>query len=380
MKTQFISGKVVKKGRKWLHIVQNGRNENYPEQLLISELTAELKEGDTFENLKVETEFEKQYKGGYKISHTAISDDLLKQREIDKWWGYVKKSYEEEHYIYNNGVSKLHAIGCHDYDEEIARMTKDVEVSNAISWIRHNFKTDQYIYQSGVDVLRKYGISDYDDEINEMYREISEKKALEESKYICWNDRADYYSRIDNGTIVVRDDVAIRVVRSKYWDSENAGYPWPIYEYKGIDVTDTEEGKKAIREYKERKAKIKAEQEHKKQKETIIEQIKKKITENDVLDRQEVSMPSGDIVFDTIDIYGSGYRIVSDDEYAWYIIKNSMDGDDWSRNHIGAGAYGYKCNLTFVGDLINRLKKLEEKDNGKSGQASGQVNEESGAD
>lgn len=365
MKTQNISGKVLKKGRKWIHIVQNGRNEKYPEQLLINELTAELKEGDTFENLKVETEFEKQYKGGYKISHTAISDDLLKQREIDKWWGYVKNSYEKEHYIYHNGVSKLHAIGCHDYDEEIAKMTKDVEVSNAISWIRHNFKTDGYIYQKGIDILHnKYDVHDFDDEINKMYKEIAEKKALEESKYIRWNDRADYYSRIDNGIIIVRDDIAIRVVHSKYWDSESAGYPWAIYEYKGIDVTDTEEGRKVIEEYKERRTRIKTEQERKKRKENIIEQIKKTIEENDILNRQEVGMPSGDIIYNTMDVYGAGRCIVADNEYAWYVINNGMDSDNWSWNHIrtgGAGGYGYKCDISLVADLIKELRKLEEK-------------------
>ena len=61
MKTQKISGKVLKRGRKWLKVVQNGHNEKYPENLLINALTDNLKAGDRFEGIIVETVRELQY-------------------------------------------------------------------------------------------------------------------------------------------------------------------------------------------------------------------------------------------------------------------------------------------------------------------------------
>lgn len=129
MKTQKISGKVLKRGRKWLKVVQNGHNEKYPENLLINALTDNLKAGDRFEGIIVETVRELQYKGGFKVTHTAI-DEIAIQKEIERWWEYVKKAYEDNK-IYSNGISKLHELGCHDYDEEIDAMTKEIDVKRA---------------------------------------------------------------------------------------------------------------------------------------------------------------------------------------------------------------------------------------------------------
>lgn len=97
---EYISGKVVNVGRKWIKIVQNGRNEKYPENLLISELTDSFRVGDTFKNLLVETEREEGYRGIYKYTHIATTEEKLKQKEIDRWWGYVKNTYEKENRIY----------------------------------------------------------------------------------------------------------------------------------------------------------------------------------------------------------------------------------------------------------------------------------------
>lgn len=127
MRIQKISGKVVKRGRKWLKIAQNGHNEKYPENLLINALTENLKVGDRFEGIIVETVRELQYKGGFKITHTAIEETVI-QQEIERWWGYVKKAYENNK-IYSNGISKLHELGCYDYDKEIVAMKEEISMS-----------------------------------------------------------------------------------------------------------------------------------------------------------------------------------------------------------------------------------------------------------
>ena len=126
---QKISGKVLKKGRKWIKVVRNGHNEKYPENLLINTLTENLKAEDRFEGIIVETVRELQYKGGFKVTHTAIDETVI-QQEIERWWGYVKKAFADNK-IYSNGISKLHELGCHEYDEEIAVMTKEIDAKRA---------------------------------------------------------------------------------------------------------------------------------------------------------------------------------------------------------------------------------------------------------
>lgn len=45
--------------------------------------------------------------------------------------------------------------------------------------------------------------------------------------------------------------------------------------------------------------------------------------------------PQGDTLLDSRNIYGSGEAfIIEPDNTVWYLIKNGMDGDDWSRNNL----------------------------------------------
>lgn len=67
MKKQKISGKVLKKGRKWLKVVQTGKNEKYPDDLLINDVTRDFTEGQEFTDLLVETEFEKNIQVDIKL-------------------------------------------------------------------------------------------------------------------------------------------------------------------------------------------------------------------------------------------------------------------------------------------------------------------------
>lgn len=361
MQVQKISGKVVKRGRKWLKIVQEGRNEKYPEDLLINSITENLKEGDTFEKLMVETVCKPQYVGGYKFTHTATSEEILREKEINRWWGYVKKAYEEDKRIYSKGIQKLHELNCYDYDAEILEMEKNVDVSNAIYWIRRNYKETGRLYKKGIEILKKYDVHSYDAEINTMRRKIEECRKSEkgEGKECCWQERADGYNRLDKGVIVIRDNSAVKVLSSHYDNSENSGYPWSIYEYRGIDVTSTEEGKKALDMYRLRKEKEKVDRELQEKKNTVIEQLKDAIKNNDVLNKEKVPMPVGTIVYDSRNAYGGGICIVTDNGFAWYIVNNSTDGDDWTRNHICGAGYGYKCNIENVQKLLEQLQKLE---------------------
>lgn len=359
MKIQKISGKVLKVGRKWIKIVQEERNENYPEDLLINELTSSFKIGDTFKDLLVETVCERRYKGGYKFTHTAKSEKDIRQIEIAKWWSYVKDTYDQKEMIYTKGVAKLHELGCHDYDEQIAEMQKDVDVKKAIYWIRYNLKNENRIYQKGIETLKKYNVHDYDEEIEEMKKEIS----IHNDKYIYWDDRADYTERVPNGTIIVKDNAAIKVISSRYCKDEDSFFPWDTYSYTGINVTDTEEGKAILKEHKEKEIKANEKAKKMERKNDLIKAIKNVIQENDILKGKQVDSIHGRRVIDTFDIYGGGFLIIDDGTYAWYIINNGSDGSYWEVNHIrtgGAGAYGYKCDIELVSELLSDLQNMEE--------------------
>jgi hypothetical protein len=58
--------------------------------------------------------------------------------------------------------------------------------------------------------------------------------------------------------------------------------------------------------------------------------------------------PSGQTFILERSLYGGGLSVViePDGQHFWYIIGNSADGDDWSRNNIGWHSIGYRLPLT----------------------------------
>ncbi len=356
MKLQTISGKILKVGRKWIKIVQEGKNEKYPEDLLINELTSQLKEGDSFTGLQVQTDIEKQYKG-YKISHTAVNQEGLKQKEIDRWWGYVLSSYKDGKF-YSKGVEQLHNLGCFTYDKEIKRMEREIKAKNAIYWIRHKFQEQGKLYQKGVDTLKELGVHEYDTEIQTIKDEIIRAEIEEESKYITWEEDTQFHSRQEKGDIVVREGKAYKIVSSRFISVDEGISYCNVYFYKGIDVSDTDEGMEKINIYLENKAIQEREREEATRRKELVELIKSTIRDNDVLKAKETNFPNGKKILDTFNIYGGGQMLIVDTSYAWYIINNGNDGSDWSINHIstgGAGAYGYKCDIMLVKHLLDEL-------------------------
>jgi len=70
----------------------------------------------------------------------------------------------------------------------------------------------------------------------------------------------------------------------------------------------------------------------------------------------------GEIIIDTMNVYGGGYRVTLDDSYVWLVENNGMDGDDWSLNNIrpwGAGAIGRR--LPRTEEIIADARGLAEK-------------------
>lgn len=370
MKKQKISGKVLKKGRKWLKIVQTGKNEKYPDDLLINDVTRNFTEGQEFTDLLVETEFETKYTGGYKITHTAVTEESIRDKNIEKWWGYVKAKYQNDGYIYKRGVEELQALDCHDYDEQIAAMKRNVDIKNAIFWLRDNYEKRNYISEKNVQTLHDYDVHEYDDEIDEMRKNIAAKRAgvdvrepaKEKLKTIV--ERADINDRRENGSYIRQDEKVYEVQKSRFDNGESAGTPWDNYIYFCKDVTETADAQEFLARSKEREektAKINAVKQSISEK---FKQIREYIEEHDILKKAEVELPQGKLIFDSFNAYGGGQRIVDDGECIWFIQNNGGDDDFWAVNHIstgsGAGCYGWKCEKKDVEKLIKEYLSLKE--------------------
>jgi hypothetical protein len=67
----------------------------------------------------------------------------------------------------------------------------------------------------------------------------------------------------------------------------------------------------------------------------------------------------GEVVYDSGNIVGGGHKIVVADDALWHIERNSMDGDDWSRNtvHVNGGGSGYGHRLPRDARLERRLRQ-----------------------
>lgn len=313
-KKQKISGKVLKKGRKWLKVVVNGKNEKYPDDLLINDITKDFTVGEEFTDLLVDTEFERTYTGGYKITHTAMSEENSVSNEISKWWGYIQKNYTEAGYIYKRGVEELHKLDCYDYDEEISEMKKKVQAENKVEVIL---------------------------------------------------ERADLNDRLPNGALIRQKERVYQIQSSRYDNGISAGTPFPNYYYSCIDITNTEKGQSFLEKEKmtERKRQELA---------TIREIVKEKfsaltakIKEEDILKAAKTKIPSGTVILDTFSIYGTGEMLLEDNNgYVWYIVNNGSDGSYWDMNNIeinGAGAYGWKCNKEQLSTLLAEYVEVKAK-------------------
>lgn len=68
----------------------------------------------------------------------------------------------------------------------------------------------------------------------------------------------------------------------------------------------------------------------------------------------DAEYPNGDELFDTTNIYGSGeVFVVQPDNTIWLLVKNGMDGDNWSRNNL-PGYIAYRLAVSEDEDELNQ--------------------------
>lgn len=122
---------VEKHGRKWTQVVIHYASGKNGKAKVLKESVADVEAGQTVErNGKLDIQSTRY---GTTVELILLSDSEVqdakeaeRQAFIDKWWGYFLDSFEKGYY-YQRAVSELHALNCHDKDEEIERCKQEVE-------------------------------------------------------------------------------------------------------------------------------------------------------------------------------------------------------------------------------------------------------------
>lgn len=76
---------------------------------------------------------------------------------------------------------------------------------------------------------------------------------------------------------------------------------------------------------------------------------------------EAAEFPTGETLLDSRNIYGSGEAfVIEPDNTIWHLIKNGMDGDNWSRNNLpGHIAYRLPANETIAANLRQLVSSLQ---------------------
>ena len=372
VKSEQISGVVVKKARKYFHVhLDTHHQPDFTQKLLICDEINDLKEGDRFENLNVRVEWAYGYTTGkpyvdYYVVCTEADKEAERKADIAKWWGYVLEAYDNgKGHIYERGVAELNrlnateelsrlpemrsAIAAHDRKEKIAKWW---------GYILDAYNDGEgYIYEKGVGVLSKLGAQEYLEKIPEMRKKVLETQLANSSKpsklkSLVFSAEEGRY--ISSGMLIERNGSVFRAGQKHYHKEDGFSFGAMSEEWYSVDVqdiTDTPEGK-AEKERVDKEKVAAAERREKAElvkdaKQRIIKAVKsgERIPETSLIDLEAGKT----VVWDTINIYGGGDVLLVDDDKAYYIINNGTDGGDWSVNNIrtgGAGAFGFYCPLT----------------------------------
>lgn len=221
-------------------------------------------------------------------------------------------------------------------NEEIICSKEDIKPIEGFGkeWIDKDGNT--YCYKYLPDGTKEK-ILVHETEENKRKREEEANLIKINTTYInCQTNKAFWYDK---------DKKFYTVVRQEYWQD---------VDYEDISGTTSycrpateEEIKEAIDKIHE----IALKENYKKD----VENLKNKIKAEGEFPKK-VTLPGNRIFIEDEDsiIYGGGNWIEIDDNYAYYVINNSRDGDDWSFNNA-PGKIVYRIPKTKVIQLINKL-------------------------
>lgn len=280
--------------------------------------------------------------------------ETQKEAEIQRWLGYFNDSAARDYY-YEKAVTKIHSLGCREYDALFRQTRLD------IAWRKVQSAFQQgYISEKFVTELYKLGCSEHDEEIRQMRSDLRERKRQEAAANGITKINIPAYcgwaGRPAKGERLMHKGVPYEVISCYYHDADGFSFgvlndEW--YELTVKNISDSSIGQRMIEE-QEHERKVR-------EKESAVEKAKNSLSgyilaHGTFYDGPEIGISDipGDTVWDTFDIYGGGDMLVISGDTVWLVKNNGADGDNWGSNHIrtgGAGAYAHTIPLAEVKEL-----------------------------
>lgn len=358
MKTIYLKLTVEKTGRKWIHAIGEFDWGKKKLKLLISEETKKSLPGDEIYGKFLLEEKFNRYMGydEYELTLEKLlnEDNFLEEQEkyfqqqeifklkkrIADFLGYIENNLNEyqKPYWYEKG------------EDTVKECCKKIEN------LTNSEKT--FIENTMQELSRLYEKYAKDLEVWEAKKE-AEKKVREQEKndsitFSCWPDNfggEDY----NEGSIIEIENKLYKVVSVRERFEEDSlsmggefdGQILQIVEASpNISQKEREEYFAKIERMKKQDEIFQQEKKEKEEKSKALLNLKEYIKKNgkpvhegtkveDIFENQE-------IINDSRTIYGDGEVITTGEIYTYFAIKNTMDGDDWSINTIDGFGYGYQ--------------------------------------
>lgn len=391
---QPVNLKLAKKGRKYWTCIQHweghGKKRDYEVKMLIDDSNKDLEPGIELTDYLVEIQKETSRYGTKRLL-VPIDEKQYQEERSETIFEKLKAKWEDEDFIPSASdieyiEEERDSLGG-QYTDEIKQLIRMGVIRRNVMYLRQQFADDMYINEKRIDNLHHLGCFDYDSEIKAM-REKKEKakkakREAEKAKRQRWLKThfvrtiqvdSEPRPKIGSVDVIFQNDNyrAGRCVSSQFVsDEDNIWTYGDIYYAEYEDISDTDEGQKAIENYKAQK--IAQEQERKRVNKfrKSLSELENWIKDHDQLagNRVDLCLDALDVIFDDQNIYGEGKTIAVDSakKQIWYVIHHHADGDDWSANNVyfskdapdGFGdAIGYMADSNRCQAMIDHINEM----------------------
>lgn len=391
---QPVNVKLVKKGRKYWACIQHweghGEKRDYEVKMLIDDSNKDLEPGTELTDYLVEIQKETSRYGTKRLL-IPIDEKQYQEEHAKAIFERIKTKWEDEDFIPSASdieyiEEERDSLGG-QYLGEIKALIRKGVIRRNVMYLRQQFADDMYINEKRIDNLHHLGCFDYDDEIEAMREKKEEakkaKREAEKAKRQDWlkthfvrTIQADSKSRPKIGSVDVifqnNNCRAGRCISSQFVsDEDNVWTYGDIYYVEYEDITNTDEGQKAIENYKAQKLIEEQECKRVNKLRKSLDELGNWIKDHDQLAGSRVNLDLDvlDVIFDDQNIYGGGETIAVNEakKQIWYIIHHHADGDDWSANNVyfskdapdGFGdAIGYMADSNECQSMIDRINEM----------------------
>lgn len=375
---------ITKVGRKWYEAVTVDEK-HYKAQIEINEVS---KGWQVDQIVEFEGKFERKTSGRftktyvYPCTFEQKQDDKNKkeQEQIEKWLGYVESNSAE--YVYQKGVNKLREMNLSEEQKSrlnVAIITGTINsakkrINDYLSYIQNSINEGKWydkgetIVKENITILQNNNINTdkYQDKLNELKELKKQNDKIYAERYFTIQRPSMFKNdQIEVGEIWRNHDGRIGKVIKQWKYFEEDGMSFGYYDDNVwlccakcdtaiVTVEEKEEYLKQKEREKQAEQRRKEQTQKKKEMKKQIDELFDYIRENGQYPEKvnsEQIMVTGNVIYDTFNIYGGGKKIIVDNTKIWVLKNNGMDGDNWSYNNIrtgGAGAIGYCMGINDI--------------------------------